>query len=109
MTDSAAGAHPPRPDESRAAIRRQAIRDTVLQLPLGPDAAVDYAVNVIDMMLPDPDSREEWLKRFPADTARQAAAELRTLLLAAEQFTAASAKLGQTAIEALNQAKKDRD
>jgi len=109
MTESAAGARPPRPDESRAAIRRQAIRDAVLQLPLVPDAAVDYAVNVIDMMLPDPDSREEWLKRFPADAARQAAEELQTLLRAAQQFMAASAKLGETAIEALNQAKKDRD
>src|SRR5260221_11450466 len=109
MTESATAARPPRPDESRAAIRRQAIRDAVLQLPLVRDAAVDYAVNVIDMMLPDPDSRDEWLKRFPADAARQAAAELQTLLLAAEQFMAASAKLGQAAIDALNQAKKDRE
>jgi hypothetical protein len=109
MSSTDAGPRPPRPDESRAAIRRQAIRDAVLQLPLAADAAVEYAVNVIDMMLPDADSREEWMRRFPADTARQAAAELQILLAAAQQFTAASAKLGQTAIEALNQAKKDRD
>ena len=109
MTQSATAARPPRPDESRAAIRRQAIRDAVLQLPLARDAAVDYAVNVIDMMLPDADSRDEWLKRFPIDEARQAAGELRTLLAAAEQFTSASAALGETAIAALNQAKKERD
>ena len=100
---------PPRPDESRAVIRRQAIREAVLQLPLRPDAAVDYAVNVIDMTLPDPDSRDEWLRRFPADAARQAVEELRTLLLAAEKFRTASAALGRTAIDALNEAKKERD
>jgi hypothetical protein len=102
-------APPPRPDDSRAAIRRQAIREAVLALPLRPDAAVDYAVNVIDMTLPDPDSRGEWLRRFPADAARQAVEELRTLLLAAERFRTASAALGRTAIDALNQAKKERD
>jgi hypothetical protein len=100
---------PPRPDESRAAIRRQAIRDAVLALPLRPDAAIDYAVNVIDMTLPDADSRDQWLRRFPADAARQAVEELRTLMLAAEKFRTASAELGQTAIDALNQAKKERD
>jgi len=100
---------PPRPDASRAAIRRQMIRDAVLQLPLRSDAAVDYAVNVIDMTLPDPDSRDRWLRRFPADAARQAVEELRTLMLAAEKFRTASAELGQTAIDALNQAKKERD
>src|SRR6185295_16627388 len=109
MNPSSFDAAPPRPDESRAAIRRQAIRDAVMELPLRPDAAVDYAVNVIDMTLPDPDSRDEWLRRFPADAARQAVEELRTLLLAAEKFRTASADLGQTAIDALNQAKKERD
>src|SRR5258705_9482236 len=102
-------AAPPRSDDSRAAIRRQAIREAVLALPLRPAAAVDYAVNVIDMTLPDPDSRDEWLRRFPVDAARQAVEELRTLLLAAERFRAASAELGDTAIDALNQAKKERD
>ena len=109
MNPSSFDAAPRRPDESRAAIRRQAIRDAVMELPLRPDAAVDYAVNVIDMTLPDPDSRDEWLRRFPADAARQAVEELRTLLLAAEKFRTASAALGQTAIDALNRAKKERD
>ena len=91
-----------------ADARKQAIREAIAKLPLIADAPVEYAVSVVNAMLPEVGIRREWSASFPADTGRHASGELRDLALSVREFRAAVARLGTTAIEALNKAKAAR-